>query len=375
MIKLFDGFDAVPKEQWLKKATADLKGENPLEKFQKIFSEQIIQHPYYDSSDSQKGLSSNISSLINIRPYDSWFNTERIVIEEESMANSLAIKALQSGANGIQFINKVGSVDIQKLMKDIEPAHCYCSFKEFPKDELLKYLDNYTKLSKAEQMQISIINYSSAHSIPNSEFWNLNHTIPKDISISISDTNTDTVTKSIARQMSFFVDVICFRDVDNVQNLFDRLIIENVCADHYFFEIAKLRALRILFAELGAYFDLDLPKVFIQSETYGSDDHLDNLLVNTTQAMSAIIGGTDSIIISPHIKESKNTSEAGFSRRIARNISNLLNEESHFDKVKDPSAGSYYINELTEQIVNETWQKFRETEELGGFTKLNERIA
>ncbi|MEL6559517.1 MAG: methylmalonyl-CoA mutase family protein [Bacteroidota bacterium] len=375
MIKLFDGFDTVSKDQWLKKATTDLKGENPLEKFQKVFGTKIIQYPYYDSSDNKDWLSANISSLVNNRPYDAWFNTERIVVTNESEANSLAINALQSGSNGIQFICQAGEIDIKKLMANIEPAYCYCSFKGFVNREIYSYLKEYIEKSNATELQISIIGESSAHSMHNLELENSYQSIPKDISISISDTDTSTITTSIARQMSFFVDIVCNSNVDNVQLLLNKIIIENVCLNHYFFEIAKLRALRILFAEIGAYFEVDSPKVFIQSETNGGTDHLENLLINTTQAMSAIVGGTDSMIVTPHIKESKDMEEAQFSARIARNVSNLLNEESHFDKVKDPSAGSYYISQLTEQIVNETWKKFTEIEELGGFTKFNERIA
>lgn len=375
MIKLFDGFDTVSKDQWLKKATADLKGENPLEKFQKVFGTKIIQYPYYDSSDHKEGLSANISSLLNNRPYDAWFNTERIIVEKESKANSLAIKVLQNGANGIQFIRQASEIDIQKLMANIEPAYCYCSFRGFSYKEIYGYLNDYVEKSKAEEVQVSIINDSSTQLRANFEMNNSFQSAPMDISISIDDTDIKTITKSIARQMSLFVDIICNSNVDNVQLLFNKIIIENVCVNHYFFEIAKLRALRILFAEIGTYFEVDSPRVFIQSETNGGEDHLENLLINTTQAMSAIVGNTDSIIVTPHIKKSDNIDEAGFSNRIARNISNLLNEESHLDKVKDPSAGSYYINHLTEQIVNETWQKFTEIEELGGFTKLNERIA
>ncbi len=375
MIKLFDEFDPVAKDQWLKKASADLKGENPFDKYQKVFGKNIIQYPYYDSTDVIEEISSSVAHLLFDRPYDAWYNTVEIEVTNEKESNSLAIKALESGATGIQFINKSGKKNLSVLSNKIELSYCYCSFKGFDKVEIINFLKQYKADSEDTSLNISIIEDSINQSDLNSESIDLEHYLPKDISISMDETDITSIPKSIAQQMSSFVDVICRSNVDNVQILFNRLIIENTCVDHYFFELAKIRAIRILFAEIGVHFNVDSPKVFIQSKTSTGDDHLENLLINTTQAMSAIAGGTDSMIITPHIQNPEDQSNSGFTSRIARNVSNLLNEESHFNKVKDPSAGSYYINKLTEQIVDEVWQKFKEIEELGGFSKLNERIA
>jgi methylmalonyl-CoA mutase len=75
------------------------------------------------------------------------------------------------------------------------------------------------------------------------------------------------------------------------------------------------------------------------------------LLSNTTQAMSAILGGCNTLITNVHEENSLGT-------RIARNVSNILKEESHFDKVADVSAGSYYIETLTDKIAEAIWTKF-----------------
>lgn len=375
MIKLFDEFDPVTKDQWLEKASADLKGENPFDKYHKVFGNNIVQYPYYDASDISTGVSSNISHLLTVRPFDAWYNTEKIIVINEKEANLLALNALASGANGILFINKSNNTNLKTLLNNIELAYCYCSFKGFKKSDIIDFLKQDNDLSANSTLNVSIIEDSPIHKKAHPEALGIKGFLLKDISLSINDTDLTSLPKSIARQMSFFVDIICNSNVDKVQTFFDRVIIENLCVDHYFFEIAKIRAIRILFAEIGAHFDIKAPKIFIQSETCGGDDHLENLLINTTQAMSAILGGTDSLIITPHIHNAEDKRKSGFSSRIARNVSNLLNEESHFDKVKDPSAGSYYINSLTEKIVEETWKKFTEMEELGGFSKLNERIA
>jgi methylmalonyl-CoA mutase len=90
-----------------------------------------------------------------------------------------------------------------------------------------------------------------------------------------------------------------------------------------------------------------------------------NMLRTQTEAMSAIIGGTDSLTVEPFDVTFRKPDE--FSERIARNQQLILKEESYFDKVADPSAGSYYIENLTKLIAENAWKLFVETEEQGGF--------
>ena len=90
-----------------------------------------------------------------------------------------------------------------------------------------------------------------------------------------------------------------------------------------------------------------------------------NMLRATTETMSAAIAGAESINVLPtNIAYEQPTN---FSERIARNIQLILKEEAHFDKVTDPSGGSYYIENLTEKLAEEAWNLFLEVEEAGGF--------
>jgi len=90
-----------------------------------------------------------------------------------------------------------------------------------------------------------------------------------------------------------------------------------------------------------------------------------NLLRTQTEAMSAILGGTDSLTVEPYDIVFRNPDE--FSERIARNQQLILKEEAYFDKVADPGAGSYYIENLTNQIAENSWKLFLEIEDKGGF--------
>jgi len=90
-----------------------------------------------------------------------------------------------------------------------------------------------------------------------------------------------------------------------------------------------------------------------------------NMLRSTTESMSAVMGGCDSLTISPFDKAFRETTK--FSERIARNTHIILKEEAWFDKVLDPAAGSYFIESLTDSVIEESWKVFLEIEELGGY--------
>jgi methylmalonyl-CoA mutase len=142
----------------------------------------------------------------------------------------------------------------------------------------------------------------------------------------------------------------------------------------YFMEIAKLRAARHLWSGiLQAWSDApqELPPMFmdcITSEWNQTlyDPHV-NMLRGTTAAMSAIMGGTDSLTVSPF--DLPLDGPGGFSARVSRNTQIILKEESHLDKVADPAAGSYYIENLTDTLITGAWKIFLLTEKKGGFHK------
>ncbi|MDE6172670.1 MAG: methylmalonyl-CoA mutase small subunit, partial [Bacteroides sp.] len=143
-------------------------------------------------------------------------------------------------------------------------------------------------------------------------------------------------------------------------------------SSNYFLEIAKFRAARMLWANIVASYDAEdrcAAKMHVHAETSTFnltlfDAHV-NLLRTQTEAMSAALGGVDSMTVTPFDKAYEAPND--FSERMARNQQLLLKEESHFDKVIDPAAGSYYIENLTVSIAKQAWELFLAVEEAGGF--------
>ncbi|GHV36332.1 hypothetical protein FACS1894178_7430 [Bacteroidia bacterium] len=138
---------------------------------------------------------------------------------------------------------------------------------------------------------------------------------------------------------------------------------------NYFFEIAKIRAARLLYHRLLTEYHATDSKIHITAITSSWNktiyDAYNNVLRSTTEAMSAIIGGADALKIGSFDEFFKAKNE--FSSRIAENQQHILKEESHLDEVIDPAAGSYYIESITEEIAKQAWMFFQEIEEKGGF--------
>lgn len=134
----------------------------------------------------------------------------------------------------------------------------------------------------------------------------------------------------------------------------------------YFMEIAKLRAARLLWAQAVAAFEpkdaeAGCMRMHVRTPRRNKSlyDRYTNLLRVTTEALSAVIGGCDHLIIEPF----------GFDPHLAVNIQRILREEAHVDAVADPAGGSYYIESLTDSLAREAWKLFQQVEAEGGYAR------
>lgn len=140
-----------------------------------------------------------------------------------------------------------------------------------------------------------------------------------------------------------------------------------------FMEIAKLRAAKMLWAKVVKEYDgnLESQKMHIHANTSSFTktvyDPYVNMLRGTTEAFSAIIGGIDSLSVTPFDEAISHSTD--FSRRIARNIQIILKDEVNLDKVIDPAGGSWYVESLTNEVAKEAWALFQQIESLGGMAQ------
>ncbi len=158
------------------------------------------------------------------------------------------------------------------------------------------------------------------------------------------------------------------KEADSFDTFTKHFFVHFAVDTQFFSEIAKLRAFKVLWKAFSSAFGVkkDLPVPIIAETSLRSYSKLDiyvNLLRAGNETLSALIGGADVFTVHPHDVLTKPTEQ---SIRIARNVALVLKEESYVANVKDPSGGSYYIESLTADFVEEAWALFLEIEESGG---------
>ncbi len=141
----------------------------------------------------------------------------------------------------------------------------------------------------------------------------------------------------------------------------------------FFMAIAKLRAARMLWSKIvaacGGNAESQKMRIFAATSRWNQSklDPYVNMLRDTTEAFSAMMGGADIIDVRPFDAVVREPDD--FSKRIARNTQLVLKEECHFDHVVDPAGGSYYVETLTAQLAQAAWALFQQIEKAGGMIK------
>ncbi len=168
------------------------------------------------------------------------------------------------------------------------------------------------------------------------------------------------------------MDMLTEKDIQP-QELFKNIYIKVAVASDFFMEIAKLKTMRILVHQLAGLYEVNIKPSEIPVFAFTSNwskSHVEpytNMVRNTTEGLASVLGGCDMIWVRPHEEEERGLSN--FSKRIARNVLNILKEECHLDKVKDPIAGSYYLGYLTDKLHQIGTDLVKKLEKEGGWWK------
>ncbi|MDB4867816.1 MAG: putative methylmalonyl-CoA mutase small subunit [Cohnella sp.] len=142
---------------------------------------------------------------------------------------------------------------------------------------------------------------------------------------------------------------------------------------NFFMEIAKLRAARCIWAGVIKAFggSESAGKMYIHGRTSAWTktlyDPYMNMLRSTTEAFAGIIGGVNSLHVTPFDEVIRHSD--GFSSRIAKNTQMILKDEAHLDRVTDPAGGSWYVETLTDALARRAWSLLQEVETKGGILK------
>ena len=403
-LNLLADFPAISTQEWKDKIIADLKGADFDKKLVWRTPEGFNVMPFYRQEDIE-GLQTKDSApgkfpyVRGTKLHNNWLVRQDIDAKDAAKANAKALDVLNKGVNSLGFkLNKaeLSAAYIQTLLEGIYPECVELNFTVCVSKsvELINLLADYFKakgydlnkvygsincdpinrmLKKGKQLQVSAVAeiiknvYEAGKLLPNYTVVAVN---------SLSLTNAGAYcSQELAYAMAWgsqYMQMLTDAGVD-VNEAAAAIKFNFGVGGNYFMEIAKFRAARWLWAEIlkafGCAEENAKIKMHAETSTFNLtvfDAHV-NMLRTQTEAMSATLGGVDSLTVTPFDVTYKESDD--FSERIARNQQLLLLEESHFNKVVDPAAGSYYLENLTAQLAEQAWKIFLEVEDNGGFFK------
>jgi methylmalonyl-CoA mutase len=400
--KLFEAFPPVSTQAWEEKIIADLKGADYERKLVWKTNEGFQVRPYYraENLDNLKYLQVMPGQFPFVRGKqtnkNSWYIRQDVVVTNTADANKKATDAVAKGANSIGFVftdKEVPTARLAELLKGIDLAAVEINFS--CKGSTTEFVQTFIKFVKDSKTDVTKVRgsvgydpitciakngkYCSADPMGNAiTMVKLCKELPNFKAITVKGYLFEDAGSSISQELGFSLAVAN----EYMAGLTDAGISADDAAkaikfhfavgSNYFMELAKVRAARVLWAQIVAQYkpaNTESGYATIHAETSSWNktvyDSYVNMLRTQTEAMSAILGGVDSFTVKPFNAAYQQNDE--FGDRVARNQQILLKEEAHFDKVVDPGAGSYYIENLTDSIAEQAWKLFIETEDKGGF--------
>ncbi len=413
--KLFSDFAPVTTEAWMDKVTADLKGADYEKKLVWKTNEGFKVKPFYRMEDLE-GLKTT-DALPGVFPYlrgtkkdnNAWLVRQEIKVECPKEANAKALDILGKGIDSLSFGIKAKDLDAAYLETLLEGICAECVELNFSTCqghvvELASLLTAYFQQKDYDMTKLhgSIgFDYMNKMLSKGKEKGDMLQTakalieaiqpLPMYRVLNIGALSLNNAGAYIAQELGYALAwgneyLSQLTDAGLPAALVAKKIKFNFgISSNYFLEMAKFRAARLLWANIVASYNpvcqrdctnkgeneecrcAAKMKIHAETSSYNLtlfDAHV-NLLRTQTEAMSAALAGVDSMTVTPFDKTYQAADE--FSERLARNQQLLLKEESHFDKVVDPAAGSYYIENLTTAIAQEAWKLFLAVEEEGGF--------
>ena len=362
---LFNGFEKVTSKQWKQQIQFELKGADYNEKLVWESSEGIKVKPFYHNDEDN--LTNNVQTKVS-----EFKILQNIYVHDVEKSNLKTTDSLKRGAESIRFTIENETISLESLLKKLpfENTSYYFNLKFTSIDFVNKLTEFATKNKANFIIQIDPVGQlaKDGNWFENleSDFKVLNKIDPKTPFLSIQSGIYQNAGANMVQQLAYTLAHVN-EYFNRIENLNQPITIELAVGTNYFFEIAKLRALRILFNTLAKEFNHSHECNIIATPTKRNKTLFDynvNMLRTTTECMSAILGGANEVANLAYDALYHKDNE--FGDRIARNQLLILKMESYFDKVDNPADGAYYIESLTEQLAEKALELFKDIEANGG---------
>lgn len=364
---LFQDFEKIGSKQWKNLIQYELKGADYNDTLVWESLEGIKVKPFYHNDE-------DIATNEVITTNTDFSILQEIYVHDFDKSILRANELLKRGAESIRFIIPSENVDTAALLNSIAaPKAVYLKLLFLDEASILKINNEAAKLPYEIFVLIDPVHHllwdGNFFKDGETDFSILNKIAKTALNINWLTVNASTYQNAGANMVQQLAYTLAHTNeyLNRISGFGKNITVEVAVGGNYFFEIAKLRALRMLLNTLATEYSDSITFHIIAKPTRRNKtlyDYNVNMLRTTTECMSAILGGADAVENLPYDALFHKTNE--FGDRIARNQLLILKEESYFDKVDNPADGSYYIETLTLQLAEKALELFKDIEKNGG---------
>lgn len=347
----------VSKEEWLRKVKIDLK-DKELESLNWELDGKSYT-PFYHIDDKID------TGNVSVQKSNQWRIGTHLCCQNEKETNDHILQLLMQGANHLHIrIDDAENTSFDELFAKVNldwiSTYLYLSSGHIPYNCILNYL---TLLDEKG------IDPNTVECTFDADVNEIDHLLPCIDRLSqgsfftiYAGSSFDTIHDEVAQLMlqgNSILKKLSNTDID--PSRWSSLISFTMHIDNrYFVSIAKIRAFRLVWQQvLDAWQVAGKSDIVIDMVSSSSEPDINTIKIHqTTQAMAAVIGGVDTLVIHPS-NENADDDYDSFNQRIALNINHILQAESYLSDVVDPSAGSYFIESLTNDIASRAWTVFQ----------------
>jgi len=365
--KLFNHFNSISPAAWKQKIQVDLKGADYNETLLWKTDEGIVVKPFYTKEDRVNSTSNTSEFKFNI--------SQSIYINDEKTVNYIAKNALEKGANAIEFIAE-SHFDYKKLLANIDLKNILLYFRfQFLDASFIKEVSDYVNSSNC-YIQVDIINHlaqngnwfknlKADHLELGAIVKNAHNSIG--IDATLYQNSGATCTQQLAYTLAHANEYLNHFGIEFASKFHFNFAV----GSNYFFEISKIKAFRVLWSALLKEYNSKEREIhiFTQPSTRNKTiyDYNVNMLRTTSECMSAILGGANTVNNLSYDATYHKKNE--FGERISRNQLLILQQESYLESANTIANGSYYIESITNQLADKALLIFKDIEKGGGFLK------
>ncbi len=366
---LFSEFSEISSKQWKQQLHFELKGEDYNDVLVWSSPEDIKVRPFYHADE-------NIPDYSIATKVSEFKICQNIFVFDVEKSINKTNDSLRRGAESISYHIENATIDIEKLLDNSNLKNITVHFNlNFISAKFISKIENIaSKIGIKIYLNLDPIGHLARdgnwmQTEHKDNFESLNKLSNSNPTISIDASLYQNAGANIVQQLAYAMAHTneYFNSCPNINKI---IVLKVAIGSNYFFEIAKLRAIRMLFQTISAEYQPDFECFILATPSKRNKtiyDYNINLLRTTTESTSAILGGAGAI--SNLAYDAIYHKDNEFGDRLARNQLLILKHESYLDQVDNPSDGSYYIESLTQQLAEKALILFKEIESAGGFIK------